>query len=145
MSNQPLNGTPSWYPQPPGIPLNGGTLFTALTLGTYFDDNVFATNSNRLSDWAIFERPEFTWLKQGPGYTVRTDGFIEGREYDRFTSEDQLNGSLGANFTVMPDSDTQVVGGARYIHSHLDRGASETVVPGSSPTAEHHLRQSGGL
>jgi hypothetical protein len=85
-----------------------------------------------MSDWAIFERPEFTWLKQGPGYTVRTDGFIEGREYDRFTSEDQLNGSLGANFTVMPDSDTQVVGGARYIHSHLDRGASETVVPGSS-------------
>ncbi len=28
----------------------------------------------------------------------------------------------------MPDNDTQILGGARYIHEHLDRGASETVV-----------------
>ena len=28
----------------------------------------------------------------------------------------------------MPDNNTQVVGGVRYIHNHLDRGSSETVV-----------------
>ena len=119
---------PSWYPQVPGTPVAGGTLVTGITVGAFYDDNIFATNTNRLHDWAFFARPEFTWVKQGQNYTVATDGFVEGREYARFSSENQINGSLGASFTVMPDNNTQVVGGARYIHSNLSRGASETVV-----------------
>jgi hypothetical protein len=121
-------GWPSWYQQPVGTPVAGGTLVTGITLGTFYDDNIFATNTNRLSDWAFFERPEFLWIKQGSNYAISTDGFIEGRQYARFSSEDQINGTLGGNFTVMPDNNTQVVGGARYIHGHLDRGASETVI-----------------
>lgn len=130
-------GWPSWYPQTPGMPVAGGTLFAGVTVGTFYDDNVFATNTNRMNDWAAFERPEFNWIKQGQNYTLTTDGYIEGREYAKFTSENQINGSLGAGFTVMPDNDTQVVGSARYIHSHLDRGASETVV--STPTGSQLL------
>jgi hypothetical protein len=129
VSNQAAQtGWPSWYPRAPGTPFAGGTLYTGITVGTFYDDNVFATNTNRLSDWAFFERPEFNWIKQGQNYTFTTDGYIEGREYAKFTSENQINGSLGAGFTVMPDNDTQVVGSARYIHANLDRGASETVV-----------------
>jgi opacity protein-like surface antigen len=119
---------PSWYPQPPGTPLAGGTLYSGITLGTFYDDNVFATNTNRLSDWAFFARPELQWVKQGQNYTFTSDGWIEGRDYARFSSEDQINGGAGFGFTVMPDADTQVVGNARYLHSHLDRGSSETVV-----------------
>jgi hypothetical protein len=74
------------------------------------------------------ERPEFSWIKQASNYTFAADGFVEGREYARFSSENQINGGVGAGFTVMPDNDTQIVGSARYIHSHLDRGASETVI-----------------
>lgn len=133
VSNQPAqSGWPSWYPQAPGTPWAGGTLVTSVTLGAFYNDNVFATNTTRLGDWAFFERPDFTWVKQGPNYTVSTDGYLEAREYAKYSSEDQINGSLGANFTLMPDNDTQIVGGARYIHGHLDRGASETIVPGSS-------------
>ncbi len=119
---------PSSTPQPPGKPLAGGTLFTGVTAGTFFDDNVFATNANRQSDWAFFARPEAQWVQQGRNYTISTDGWLEGRGYAQFSSEDQINGGAGASFTVMPDNDTQIVGGARYIHEHLDRGASETVV-----------------
>jgi hypothetical protein len=122
-------GWPSWYPQPAGTPLAGGRFYSGITIGTFYDDNIFATNTSRMSDWAFFERPEFNWIKQGRNYTVTTDGYIEGREYARFASENQINGSVGAGFTAMPDNNTQVVGSARYIHSHLDRGASETVVP----------------
>jgi hypothetical protein len=126
---------PSWYQQPVGTPVNGGTFYYGGTVGTFFDDNVFATNSNRLSDWAFFERPELAWYKQGPNYTISTDAFIEGREYARFTSENQVNGSIGTNFTMMPDNNTQLVGALRYIHGHLDRGSSETVVTvGGMPT-----------
>lgn len=123
-SNQP----PSWYPQVPGTPLAGGTLYSSVTAGVYYDDNVFATNSNRQSDWAVFARPELGWVKQGQNYSFAIDGFIEGRDYARFSSEDQINGSVGAGFTVMPDDNTQIVGSARYIHEHLDRGSSETVI-----------------
>lgn len=119
---------PSWYPQAPGTPWAGGTLFTGVTAGTFFDDNVFATNSNRQSDWAFFARPEVQWVTQGQNYTFGADGWLEGRAYDRFSSEDQINGGAGANFTTMPDNNTQIVGSARYIHEHLDRGSSETVV-----------------
>ncbi len=48
----------------------------------------------------------------------------------------------------MPDNDTQIVGAARYIHEHLDRGASESVVTirrNGLGTAEHAVRASGRL
>jgi hypothetical protein len=114
----------------PGYAFAGGTLVTSVTVATFYDDNVFATPTNRMSDLAFVARPEFAWTTQGRNYTVNTDGFIEGRRYAQFDSEDQVNGSFGANFTVAPDADTQVVGGARYIHEHLDRGTSETIGPG---------------
>jgi Putative beta-barrel porin 2 len=130
VSNQTAqnNAWPSWYPHPIGTPLAGGTLYTGVTVGTFYDDNVFATHTNRMDDWAFFARPEMQWFKQGQNYTVSADGFVEGRAYDRFSSEDQVNGGAGTNFTYMPDNNTQIVGGLRYLHEHLDRGSSETVV-----------------
>jgi hypothetical protein len=99
-----------------------------VTVGSFYDDNVFAANTNRMADWTFFARPEARWVKQGQNYTFTTDGWAECRDYARFSSEDQINGGAGAGFTVMPDNDTQILGGVRYLHEHLDRGASETVV-----------------
>ncbi|HTZ02038.1 MAG TPA: outer membrane beta-barrel protein [Xanthobacteraceae bacterium] len=127
-SQSAQSGWPSWYPQAPGTPWAGGTLFTGITAGTFFDDNVFAANSNKQSDWAFFARPEAQWVRQGQNYTFAADGWLEGRSYARFSSENQVNGGAGAHFTIMPDNDTQIVAGARYLHEHLDRGSSETVV-----------------
>jgi hypothetical protein len=128
--------SPVWYGQGTGTPLAGGRFYAGGAVGTFYDDNVFATNTNRQHDFAFFQRPEAAWIKQGQNYTVSADGFVEGREYATFSSEDQINGGVGSNFTVMPDNDTQIVGGARYLHEHLDRGSSETVVttPGMPST-----------
>jgi hypothetical protein len=137
VSSQTSQGAwPSWYPQPVGTPVAGGTLYTGVTVGTFYDDNVFATTSNHLSDWAFFARPEAQWVTQGKNYTFSADGWVEGRDYDKFSSEDQVNGGAGFGFTVMPNDNTQIVGSARYIHQHLDRGASETVItlPGGAST-----------
>ena len=38
----------------------------AITAGAFFDDNVFASNSGRRSDWAYFLRPELGWRWRGP-------------------------------------------------------------------------------
>jgi hypothetical protein len=127
-STSTQSALPSWYPQPRGTPWAGGTFYSGVTVGTFYDDNVFATNMNRLADWAFFARPEAQWVKQGQNYTFTSDGWVEGRDYARFSSENQINGGAGAGFTVMPDNDTQILGSARYLHDHLDRGSSETVV-----------------
>jgi hypothetical protein len=127
-SDQTTSTAAPWYPQSPGMPVAGGTLYSGVTAGAYYDDNVFATNSNPMSDWAVFARPEFGWVTKGQNSTFAVDGFIEGRDYARFSSEDQINGSVGAGFTVMPDNNTQIIASARYIHEHLDRGSSETVI-----------------
>lgn len=113
----------------PSYAFAGGYLTTGVTLATYYDDNVFATRTNRQAALVVVGRPEFSWATQGKNYTLGTDGYIEGRHNLKFYSEDQINGSFGSNFTVMPDSNTQIVGGARYIHAHLERGTSETIGP----------------
>ncbi len=135
-SAQAAPGNVAANSQAPGLAWAGGTLYSGITAGVFYDDNVFASHSNPRSDTAFIERPELSWVKQGQNYTFTTDGYIEGREYARFNSEDQVNGSVGAGFTVMPSDDTQVIGSARYIHAHLDRGASDTVVniPGIGST-----------
>jgi len=134
-SNQPA-APASASPQTIGMPWAGGTLYRSVTAGTYYDDNVFATNSDRMSDWAVFARPELGWVTQGQNYSFAADGFLEGLAHAKFSSEDQINGSAGAGFTFMPDNTTQIVGSARYIHEHLDRGSSETVIttPGEPAT-----------
>ncbi len=109
-------------------PADGGTWYFGGTGGVFYDDNVFATNIDRMHDWAFFERPEVAWVKQGQNYTFTADGFVEGREYVTFNSEDQINGGTGGTYTVMPDDNTQIIASAHYLHEHLDRGASETVI-----------------
>ena len=113
-----------------GYGFAGGTLRLGITAATMYDDNVFAGRTSRLSDVSFIARPEFAWIKQGAGYGVGVDGFVEAKQYVKYSSEDQVNGSIGTNFTVMPDADTQVIGNARYIRAHLQRGTSETIAPG---------------
>ncbi|QUS41757.1 hypothetical protein RPMA_25065 [Tardiphaga alba] len=119
----------------PSAPYKGhefadGTLRLGITAATMYDDNVFAGRTLRPSDTVFIGRPEFSWVKQGSGYGVGIDGYLEARQYVKFESENQLNGSVGGSFTLMPDNDTQVIGNARYIHAHLERGTSETIGPG---------------
>ena len=130
VSDQTASGWPTAAPPYKGYGLGGGTLQVGITAGTIYDDNVFAGNSNRLSDVSFVARPEFSWIHQGAGYGVGIDGFVEARRYVKYDSEDQVNGSVGGNFTLMPNNDTQIVGNLRYIHAHLERGTSETIGPG---------------
>jgi hypothetical protein len=125
-------GAAIWPSPGPGYPIAGGTLYPRLTAGVLYDDNVFATHANQQSDVVFLSRPELAWVTQGPNYSLGFDGFLEGRKYQRFSSDDQINGSVGAGFAVMPDSDTQLIGNARYIHAHLERGTSDTIGPGGT-------------
>ncbi len=113
--------------QPAGIALGNATVFyPGVTAGAYYDDNVFATNSNRRSDWVAFVRPEAALRWAGERATVVAQGYIEDRQHRTYITENQVNGGAALNSLWMPDNDTQVIGRFRYTRAHEDRGSGES-------------------
>jgi hypothetical protein len=111
-----------------GIPVGNIIIYPSITGATFYDDNVFARNINRLSDWAFVVRPEIAWRSNNWANTQAAGGgFVEKRWYDKFNSEDQLNGGAWAGIVHQPDANTQLVGRVAYLHAHEDRGSSDTI------------------
>jgi hypothetical protein len=129
-SAQPPAVNDPWQttPRPKGVQVGVFTVTPAVTAGILYDDNVFATSNNRQSDWAAIVRPEIGFAGQGANWALEGGGFLEGREYDRFNSENQLNGGANVKGTVMPDPDTQLIGRLRYLHGHEERGGGESAI-----------------
>jgi len=140
---QPLPGGPPtggptvgtfWEPlnaRAPGHKVDGWTFFPMVTAAAFFDDNVFATNTNKLSDWAFIIRPELAVTKFGQNYGFEAHAFVEDREYSRFKNENQVNGAASVGGTVLLNPDTQFQGRAQYVHSHEERGVGEAIVNGT--------------
>jgi hypothetical protein len=115
--------------RPPSALPAGAEAFTfipVVTAATYFDDNVFSSHANRMSDWAFLLRPELGFVARGANHAIEGNAYVEGRKYSRFSSEDQINGGASLGSTLMLDPDTQLVGKAAYVHAHEDRGVSES-------------------
>ncbi len=135
-----------YQPAPVGFTAGAWQIFPQITAGAFYDDNVFATNSNRQSDWAYLVRPELGLRTSGQNYVFTTQGFVEDRQYSRFSSEDQVNGAWGAAGVVQPDNDTQLVGRMRYLHGHEDRGTGESVFSTfDKPVAYDTLEAAGAI
>jgi hypothetical protein len=114
--------------QPKGFVAGPFIALPSVTAATYYDDNVFALPTDELSDWVYVLRPELTLRSNGWQNTdVVATGFVEGRKFDRFESEDQVNGGVGVAGQHLINQNTQIVGRAQYIHGHEERGVSETI------------------
>ena len=128
-ANLPVQPTDPTSPyQPVGFASDKLIWYPAVTGGAFFDDNVFARNSNRQSDWAGFVRPELGWRTNNwANMEAAGSAFVEKRWYDRFSSEDQLNGGAAVGGTLQPGENTQVVTRLQYLHAHEDRGTSDSI------------------
>lgn len=94
---QRVTSTNSYADYVPGSGYQQGALkFTPIfTAGMFYDDNVFALSNNRLTDTAYFLRPELAVRATNlPNGELAANAFIEKRWYNRYTSEDQVNGAL---------------------------------------------------
>jgi hypothetical protein len=116
----------SFSPVTPGVTAGQFTVYPSVTAGAFYDDNVFASHSNRQGSWGGLVRPELGLRTAGQSYAVEARGFVEKRWYSRFSGEDQTNAAVGLASTVMPDPDTQLVGKLRYVRAHEDRGSGES-------------------
>jgi hypothetical protein len=99
-----------------------------VTNAVFYDDNVFALSSNRLSDWAYILRPELAIRSNNwNNAELAANAFVEKRWYNRFSSEDQVNGALSVAGSALLNPNTQIVGRAQYFHGHEERGSVNTV------------------
>ena len=146
-ARQTVDPWQQFAPVTPGLTVGQFRLYPSVTAGAFYDDNVFATNSNRRGSWGGLVRPELGLTAAGQNYALEARGFVEERWYSRFSSENQMNGAVGLAATVMPDPDTQLVGKARYLHAHEDRGAGESeVFTGfDNPVAYNAFEASGAI
>jgi hypothetical protein len=125
------SGADPWQqaaPAPAGFRAGQFAVLPSVTAGAFYDDNVFASSTNRQGSWGGFIRPELGLTTAGSNYALETRGFVERKWYSRFSGEDQTNGAIGVAGTVMPDPDTQIVGKARYTRAHEDRGGGEALI-----------------
>lgn len=102
-------------------------VYPSVTGAWIYDDNVFATRANRQGDSIFVLRPEILLRSTGEGHDIQANGFLEGRRYTSFSSEDQVNGGLGLGGTVQINRDTQVQGRVQYLRGHESRGSGESV------------------
>lgn len=114
-------------PVTPGIKAGALTVYPSLTAAAFYDDNVFATSTNRRGSWGGLLRPELGLTTAGSNYSLEARGYVERKWYSSFSSEDQTNGAIGVAGTVLPDPDTQLVGKARYTRAHEERGGGESL------------------
>jgi hypothetical protein len=104
------------------------TLHRALTAGAYFDDNVYASNGNRQSDWAYFLRPELGFTARGEQHALEGKAQVDVRRYHRFEDENQITGDVGLRGLYQPDRDTRIQGRVRYARGQESRGAGESLL-----------------
>lgn len=115
------------YP-PTGYKTDHVTWYPSVTGAAFFDDNVFARNTNRVGDWAAVVRPELAWRSHGwANIDVVGASFVEQRWYNKFSSEDQFNAGAAAGATIRAGENTQVVARMAYVHGHEDRGTSDSI------------------
>lgn len=114
--------------RPTGFVSGPFTVQPTLTAGAFFDDNVFATQTNRQSDWAYFLRPGLSWRAQGPDHSFVGQAHVEAKRYARFESENALTGAVSLASLIQPERDTQLHGRMRYVHGQESRGSGESVL-----------------
>lgn len=118
------------YPASPGLTYGNFTVYPQVTGAGFYDDNVFATHSNRKASWGGLVRPELGVFTAGDNYAVQALGAVENRWYTDFSSENQLNAATALAATVMPDPDTQIIAKGGYVRAHEARGTGESTFTG---------------
>jgi hypothetical protein len=110
--------------QPYGFDAGAFTILPALTGGIALDDNVFATNADRQSDWAYLIRSELLARSKWSRHAVHAHAWVERKVYSRFSSEDQTNAGADLSGRVDVASDLTVQGQLKYARLHEDRGVA---------------------
>ncbi len=124
-----------------GVPVGNFFFFPRLEVGEFFNDNIFATSSNRVSDFITVIAPAFDLKSDFTNHALNVSGGAAIGQYARNPSQN-FNDAYGAvNGRIDVDRLHQLYGGARVDHLHEPLTSPDA--PGDAAQPVKYLQFSG--
>lgn len=118
-----------------GIPAGSFMFYPSITAGMRYDDNIFASNTNRTSDWLFVERPELRLKSNWNRHSLDGYAWLEALQHAKFSTDNQVNGGIGASGVLDIQRDMILTANFQYARNHEERGTGESQTRFDKPVA----------
>jgi hypothetical protein len=122
---------------PLGIPLGSFLLFPKLNLRENYNDNIFASETDRISDFITTINPSVDLRSNWNSNSLSLHADLASAIYASNTAEDNTNYNLYGNGTIDVTRNFQLFGDAGYSQLHEDRASPDN--PGGIEPTQYHL------
>ena len=116
-----------------GIELENYVFMPNITFTEYYDDNLFATDSNEKSDWITVVTPTFDLKSNWKQHKFNVDAGFEAVRHSERASENTDNAWLNLNGQYDTSKNGRLFAGYSYMRDHEDRGSVDSEA-GDEPT-----------
>jgi len=120
--------------QPKGITLGSFLLLPKVELDETYNDNIYAEEHGKNSDFITTLRPSFKLQSQLPLHAINLSGELEGNRYAKYDDDSTINGKLTADGRYDVTTTTTLTGLADFTAYHEERGSDDDA-NGKKPTA----------
>ena len=135
------SGPPAITPAPTaqGVKLGTMVLYSEAQLAEYYDDNIFATENDKTSDYATVFSPHVFLVSDWQKHALSLQAHVDKTWYKDHTNENSTDYWVSGEGRIDAASDLQFFGGASYGRFHEDR-ASPDDANGFEPTLYQELK-----
>lgn len=109
-----------------GIPIGAFLLLPNITADLAYDDNVFATRTNRLDDFILEAIPELRLVSHWSRHSLDFLAGVKGTLYENHSSEDRADVYTGARGVMEIQRDLKMSADVRYERGHEARGTGDS-------------------
>jgi hypothetical protein len=120
--------------EPVGIRANSWMFYPSVTAGALYDSNVFASSTQKEADIAAVARASLLATSLWGRHQLSFDGYVDTKQYDRFSSLDQTNGSLRMKGRIDVRHDIAILFNFRAAYLHEDVGSLSSPTNAIQPT-----------
>lgn len=110
-----------------GIPLGNFLLYPALSTTVLYDDNIYASRKNEVSDTVLTITPEMRIKSNFNHHSLEVGSGIDINRYHRFINENTNDEWVYGKGRIDITDSTNLYGGVNFSHSHEDRSSPDAV------------------
>ncbi len=127
-----------------GYKMGSFTLYPDVQAATFYDDNIYATSHNHVSDKIITVSPRFGLQSDWDRHSLYIEGQTDVTDYLSHTSENSVDWHILTEGRIDVSDTTRILLGGVALHAHEDR-ASPDAVEGFQPTPYNELNAYTGI
>ena len=130
---------------PLGLPVGGFQLFPEMTVEAAYDDNLFATPTNRIIDWVMTLHPTLRLRSRWARHALNLNAELIDTRHARTQSEDSTDWSVGADGRLDILRRSTLDGEIGYAQRSEARGIVTAIDDAAEPTRYEALNATVGL